>query len=147
MWFKECFWETQCRYCVQWERQKKCDSKKKIEKHNAYIVCNHKMAMQCRQVSTDEHEGERWNSWVQSAKLSAAVRGQVGREATVAGRHLPGVTELNVGIFWLPVLWLIVSRAASRGCCASSFMCATHLSCCISFLDFSVRIFQECHTT
>jgi hypothetical protein len=26
-------------------------------------------------------------------------------------------------------------------------MCATHLSCDISFLDVSIRIFQECHTT
>jgi hypothetical protein len=36
-------------------------------------------------------------------------------------------------------LWLIAGRSASRTaiCRASSFMCATHLSCHISFLDFS----------
>jgi hypothetical protein len=36
--------------------RRKCDSKKKIEKHSA---CREKMAMECRQVSRGEHEGER----------------------------------------------------------------------------------------
>ncbi len=38
----------------------------------------------------------------QSAKRSAAVRGQAGRGATVAGRCLPDATEQKVGIFCLP---------------------------------------------
>ncbi len=38
----------------------------------------------------------------QSAKQSAAVRGQAGRGATVAARRLPGAAEQNVGIFCLP---------------------------------------------
>jgi hypothetical protein len=38
----------------------------------------------------------------QSAKWSAAVRGQAGRGATVAGRRRPGAAEQNVGIFRLP---------------------------------------------
>jgi hypothetical protein len=38
----------------------------------------------------------------QSAKRSAAVRGQAGRGATVAGRRLPGAAKQNVGIFCLP---------------------------------------------
>ncbi len=38
----------------------------------------------------------------QSAKWSAAVRGQAGRGATVAGRRRPGAAEQNVGIFCLP---------------------------------------------
>ncbi len=29
-----------------------------LEKHNVYIVCNEKMAMECRQVNMGEHEGE-----------------------------------------------------------------------------------------
>jgi hypothetical protein len=40
-----------------------------------------------------------------------------------------------------------VGRSASRKCSASSFTCATHLSCHIIFLDFPIRIFQESHTT
>jgi len=38
----------------------------------------------------------------QSAKRSAAVRGQPGRGATVAGRCLPDAAEQKVGIFCLP---------------------------------------------
>jgi hypothetical protein len=38
----------------------------------------------------------------QSAKLSAAVRGQAGRGATVAGRRRPGAAEMKFGIFCLP---------------------------------------------
>jgi len=38
----------------------------------------------------------------QSAKRSAAFRGQAGRGATVAGRRRPGAAEENVGIFCLP---------------------------------------------
>ncbi len=44
--------------CSEKDRRK-CDSKKKIEKHSACIVCSEKMAMECRQVSTLEHEAER----------------------------------------------------------------------------------------
>jgi len=36
----------------------------------------------------------------QSAKRSAAVRGQAGRGATVAGGRRPDAAEENVGIFW-----------------------------------------------
>jgi hypothetical protein len=45
---------------MQCERQKrkKCDSKKVSEKLSACIVCSEKMAMECRQVSRGEHEGE-----------------------------------------------------------------------------------------
>jgi hypothetical protein len=38
----------------------------------------------------------------QGAKWSAAVRGQAGRGAIVAGRRLPSAAEQNVGIFCLP---------------------------------------------
>jgi hypothetical protein len=38
----------------------------------------------------------------QSAKRSAAVCGQAGRGATMAGRRRPGAAEENVGIFCLP---------------------------------------------
>jgi hypothetical protein len=39
---------------------RKCDSKKFFEKHSACTFCSEKMAMECRQVSTGEHEeGER----------------------------------------------------------------------------------------
>jgi hypothetical protein len=93
-------------------------------------VCSEKMAMERRQVSTLEHEAERWNcvlcavrkwlwnagTWArwstklndetrrlgQSAKRSDAVRGQAGRGATVAGRRRPGAAEPIVGIFCLP---------------------------------------------
>jgi tetraacyldisaccharide-1-P 4'-kinase len=47
-----------CIVCTEKDRRK-CDSKKKFEKHSACIVCSEKMAMECRQVSTGEHEGER----------------------------------------------------------------------------------------
>ncbi len=74
-WSKEKNWETQCLYCVQWERQKKMWFKKeKFEKHNACIVCSEKMAMECRQVSTLEHEGERWTCIVCSEKMSMECR-------------------------------------------------------------------------
>jgi hypothetical protein len=39
-------------------KTKKCDSKNFFEKHNGYIVCNEKMAMECMQVSKLEmHTG------------------------------------------------------------------------------------------
>jgi tetraacyldisaccharide-1-P 4'-kinase len=44
--------------CTEKDRRK-CDSKTKFKKHSACIVCREKMAMECRQVSTGEHEGER----------------------------------------------------------------------------------------
>jgi hypothetical protein len=47
-----------CIVCSEKDRRK-CDLKKKIGKHNACIVCSEKMAMECRQVSTLEHEAER----------------------------------------------------------------------------------------
>jgi hypothetical protein len=43
--------------------RRKCDSKNFFEKHSACTLCSEKMAMECRQVSTCEHEGERSNSW------------------------------------------------------------------------------------
>ncbi len=39
--------------------RRKCDSKQKFQKFSACFVCNEKMAMECKQVSTGEHEGER----------------------------------------------------------------------------------------
>ncbi len=39
--------------------RRKCDSKKKFEKQSACIVCSEKMATECGQVSTGEHEGEK----------------------------------------------------------------------------------------
>ncbi len=38
---------------------RKCDSKKKFEKHSACIVCSEKMATECGQVSLGEREGEK----------------------------------------------------------------------------------------
>jgi hypothetical protein len=46
--------------------------------------------------------GETHERLGQSAKQNAAVRGQVGRGATVAGRRLPGAADQNGGIFCLP---------------------------------------------
>jgi hypothetical protein len=57
--------------------------------------------MECRQVSTKVN-GETRESLEQSAKRSAAVRGQAGRGAIVARRRLPGVAEQKIGIFCLP---------------------------------------------
>jgi hypothetical protein len=121
--------------------------KEKIEKHSAYIVCSEKMALECRHVSTKVN-GETRERLGQSDKRNAAVRGQAGRGATVAGRRVPSAAEQNVGIFCLP--GFVADRGGSTSrtaiCRASSFMCATHSSCHISFLDFSIRIFQESHT-
>jgi hypothetical protein len=39
--------------------RRKCDSKKKFEKHSACIVCSEKMATEWGQVSTGECEGEK----------------------------------------------------------------------------------------
>jgi len=130
--------------CSEKDRRK-CDSKKIIEKRSAYIVCSEKMAMEYRQVSTKVN-GETLERLGQSAKRSAAVGGQAGRGASVAGRRLPGATEQTSGFSACQVLWLIVGRSASPDCRAYSFMCATYLSCHISFLDVSIRIFQESHT-
>ncbi len=62
----------------------------------------------------------------QSAKRSAAVRGQAGRGATMAGRRRPGAAEENGEIFCLPgfvadrgPVWFSSSRTSS------SFMCET----------------------
>jgi hypothetical protein len=106
------------------------------------------MAMKCKQVSTKVNRETR-ERLGRSAKRSAAVRGQAGRGGTVARRRLPGAAEQNVGLSACQVLWLIAGRSASGTavCRASSFMCATHLSCHISFLEFLIRIFQESHTT
>jgi len=57
--------------------------------------------MECRQVSTKVNRETR-ERLGQSAKRSAAVRGQAGSAATVAGRRPPGATEQNIGIFCLP---------------------------------------------
>jgi hypothetical protein len=45
--------------CAPRKTEEKCDSKTKFEKHSACVVCREKMLMECRQVSTGEHEGER----------------------------------------------------------------------------------------
>jgi hypothetical protein len=63
----------------------------------------------------------------------------------VAGRFS---VEQNVEIFGLPAFvadrgQICFSRGIFR---ASSFMCATHLSRHVTFLDVSIRIFQESHT-
>jgi hypothetical protein len=52
-------------------------------------------------VSTNVN-GETRERLGQSAKRSAAVRGQAGRGATVAGRRLRRAAEQNAGIFCLP---------------------------------------------
>ncbi len=65
----------------------------------------------------------------QSAKRSAAVRGQAGRGATVAGRRRPGAAEQNVGIF-CPTRFCGGSRAdllLERQSTALLPSCATHL--------------------
>jgi hypothetical protein len=66
----------------------------------------------------------------QSAKRSAAVRGQAGRRATVAGRRLPGEAEQNVGILCLPDF--VADRGQICFLCGSlppsSFVCATQES-------------------
>ncbi|CAK9274867.1 unnamed protein product [Sphagnum jensenii] len=63
----------------------------------------------------------------QSAKRSAAVRGQAGRGATVAGRRLRVRPSRTPGFSACQVLWLIPGRCASCAavCRASSFVCAT----------------------
>ncbi len=62
MWFKEKIEKhSACIVCSEKDRRK-CDSKKNNEKHSACIMCSEKMAMERRQVSTLEHEAERWNS-------------------------------------------------------------------------------------
>jgi hypothetical protein len=68
MWFKDFFWDTQCLYCVQWEKWLR-------------------NAGRWARVSTKVN-GETRERLEQSAKRSAAVRGQAGRGATVAGRRL-----------------------------------------------------------
>jgi hypothetical protein len=57
-----------------------------------------------------------------SAKRSAAVRGQAGRGATVAGRHRPGAAEPIVEIFCLP------GFVADRGPICSSRGSPPHFS-------------------
>ncbi len=47
-----------CIVCSEKDRRK-CDLKIFFEKHSACTVCSEKMAMECRQVSTLEHEAER----------------------------------------------------------------------------------------
>ncbi len=47
-----------CIVCSEKDRRKS-DPKNFFEKHRACIVCSEKMAMECRQVSTLEHEAER----------------------------------------------------------------------------------------
>ncbi len=70
----------------------------------------------------------------------------VGRKGSYSGKQ--GATKLNVRIFCLPGFvadrtQIYFSHGIFR---ASSFMCETHSSCHISFLDFSIRIFHESHT-
>jgi predicted nucleic acid-binding Zn ribbon protein len=47
-----------CIMCSEKDRRK-YNSKNFFENHRACIVCGEKMAMECRQVSTGENEGER----------------------------------------------------------------------------------------
>jgi predicted nucleic acid-binding Zn ribbon protein len=47
-----------CIVCSEKDRRK-YNSKKKIEKHSVCTVCSEKMAMECRKVSTGEKVGER----------------------------------------------------------------------------------------
>jgi hypothetical protein len=47
-----------CIVCSEKDRRK-CDLKKYFEKHSACVVCSEKIAIECRQVSTLEHEVER----------------------------------------------------------------------------------------
>jgi hypothetical protein len=159
---KEIFWEAQCLYCVQWENgygmqagehvgaQRLTVNLYCVQWENVYgmqagehaearrwtvklcIVCSEKMAMECRQVSTLEHEGERLKlvrDSGQSAKRSAAVRGQAGRGATVAGGRRPDAAEQDVGIFW-PARFCGGSRAdllLERQSTALLPSCETHL--------------------
>jgi len=96
-----------CIVCTEKDRRK-CDSKKKIEKHSARIVCSEKMAMECRRVSTNVN-GERELQW----------------QADIC-RVWPSRTS---GFSAFQVLRPIAGKAASRAavCGASSFMCATYL--------------------
>ncbi len=63
------------------------------------------------------------------AKQSAAVRGQVGRAATVAGRCLLGAIEQKFGIFYLP--GFTEDRRQICFLCSNHphffLMCATHM--------------------
>jgi hypothetical protein len=74
--------------------RRKCDSKKKIEKCSACIVCSEKLAMECRQLSTKVKSGTR-------ERLSRLLNGEpqfVGRpEGEVQWQNV----EQNVGIFCL----------------------------------------------
>jgi hypothetical protein len=74
------------------------------------------MSMEDRQVSTGEHEGERWDSREskQSAKQSAAIRGQARRAATVASRRLRLWRSRKSRFSACQVLWKIACRSASR---------------------------------
>jgi len=58
------------------------------------------MAMEDRQVSTNVN-GETRERLGQSARRSAAVRGQARKGATMAGRRLPDAAERKLGIFCL----------------------------------------------
>jgi hypothetical protein len=75
--------------------------KNKLRNTVLCFVCSEKMAMECRQVSTKVN-GKTRERLGQSAKRSAAVRGQAGRGATVAGRRRPVAAEHKVGISSLP---------------------------------------------
>ncbi len=90
--------------------RRKCESKKKFEKHSACIVCTEKMAMECRRFSTKVN-GETRETLGQSAKRSTAVRGQAGKGATVASRVRPSRTSRFSAC---QVLWLIAGRSTSR---------------------------------
>ncbi len=93
--------------------RRKCDPKKKFEKHSARIVCTEKMAMECRRVNTKVN-GESRERLGQNAKRSTAVRGQAGKGATLASRVRPNRTS---GFSACQVLWRIACRSA---CCTAS---------------------------
>jgi hypothetical protein len=116
-------------------------------------VCSEKLAMECRQVSTLEHEGERWNcalcalcavrKWLWNAgrwalwstKLNDETRrlGQSSkRSAAVRGQADVGRVRpsRSSGFSACQVLWPIAGRSASRAAVGrtSSLVCATRLS-------------------
>jgi len=91
---------------MQCERQKrrKCDSKKNLRNSVPVLFAVRKWLWNAGRSAgvSIKVNGETREKLGQSAKRSAAVRGQAGRGASVAGRRRPGAAEQNVGIFCLP---------------------------------------------
>ncbi len=132
---KEKIWEAQCLYCVQWENGYGMQAGEHAGARrltvNLYCVqWENGYGMQA-----GEHAvARRWTMKLvrdsgQSAKRSAAVRGQAGRGATVAGGRRPDAAEHDVGIFW-PARFCGRSRAdllLERQSTALLPSCDTHL--------------------